>query len=68
LEKFQALENKSEFIHNALNPTISITPDGKAEMLHTSYEVTKDSPKKPKVGTCKQHGIDRNLCRMMKHA
>lgn len=36
----------AEFIHNALNPVVSITPDGKAELLSSSYEKPIKTPKK----------------------
>lgn len=34
-----------------------------AEVVKVSETVIR----KPKVDICKQHGIDKNLCRMMKH-
>lgn len=61
LEKWKAIEKKSEFIHNALTSTSE------------TIEISHDTLQKIKKGNlsvsdiCKQHGIDKNLCRMMKH-
>lgn len=67
LEKWKAIEKKSEFIHNALaskpSPSNSLGTPNEDGIVHGIYAPATG---KSKV-VCKQHGIDKNLCRMMKH-
>lgn len=51
-------------------PPIDILKQGEGGRYNGDSPIAEEElepPKKTKVNICKQHGIDKNLCRMMKH-
>lgn len=65
LEKFKALENKSEFIHNALNASRIIPPS--FHVGSDQVDPSGDGGATPPASTKCKHGYDPRFCKFAKY-
>jgi hypothetical protein len=69
LAKWKAVKNKTELLHNALNNQqriMNIVANSEIELKRLQLTPTPKPSKTPK-NLCKQHQVDKSVCKNMKH-